>query len=185
MGCAIWKQKRPCRSVGQSPQQSAPQPGMEVEPNEEIVRLRALVAELQKERVQEVEANRTKKARTLAGSCTDLAHRQGGHSAQNPSEVMSTWIDEDRFQSQGGWQRCPVKPRLHWRPRIGSAFQSCRRQVCPCDEFVLVRRLIQHLRSRRVESTRQRDRRVGRRFNPRSSDNHTSFSGSGHAHDAG
>ena len=71
----------------QRPQQSA----MEVEPNEEIVRLRALVAELQKERVQEVEANRTKKAR-MAGSCTDLAHCQGGHNAQNPSEVMSTLI---------------------------------------------------------------------------------------------
>ena len=77
----------------QRPQQGVAQPVMEVEPNEEIVRLRALVAELQKERVQEVEANRTKKARTLAGSCTDLAHYQGGHSAQNPSEVMSTLID--------------------------------------------------------------------------------------------
>ena len=77
----------------QRTQQSAPPPVMEVEPNEEIVRLRPLVAELQKERVQEVEANRTKKARTLAGSFTDLAHYQGGHSAQNPSEVMSTLID--------------------------------------------------------------------------------------------
>ena len=56
-------------------------------------RLRALVAELQKERVQEVEANRTKKARTLAGSCTDLVHCLGGHNAQNPSEVMSTLIE--------------------------------------------------------------------------------------------
>ena len=36
---------------------------MEVEPNEEVVRLRALVTELQNKRVQE-KANRTKKART-------------------------------------------------------------------------------------------------------------------------
>ena len=58
---------------------------MEVEPNEEIVRLRTLVAELLKERVQEVEANRSKKARTLAGSCTDLAHYQGGRRVHQKS----------------------------------------------------------------------------------------------------
>ena len=80
--------------ASEEPRQRSPQSAvMEVEPNEEIVKLRALVAKLQKERAQEVEANRTKKARTLAGFCSDLAHCQGGHSAQNPSEVMSTLID--------------------------------------------------------------------------------------------
>ena len=60
----------------QRPQQGVAQPVMEVEPNEEIVRLRALVAELQKERVQGVEANRTKKARTLAGSTVRRIHQK-------------------------------------------------------------------------------------------------------------
>ena len=75
----------------QRPEQSVPQPTMDLEPNEEVIRLRAL--ELQMERVQEVESSRSKKARTSAGSCTDLAQFQGGHSAHNPSEVMSTLID--------------------------------------------------------------------------------------------
>ena len=82
----------PCRSVGRA--STAPFTGCcTTRDGGGTQRGDRQVAELQKERVQEVEANRTKKARSLAGSCTDLAHYQGGHSAQNPSEVMSTLID--------------------------------------------------------------------------------------------
>ena len=70
-------------------------PGMELETNEEISKLRAQVAELQMERqsVQEAESSRSKKARTLGGISTDLSLLQGGVSAHNPSDVMMTLID--------------------------------------------------------------------------------------------
>ena len=70
-------------------------PGMELETNEEISKLRAQVAELQMERqsVQEAESSRSKKARTLGSISTDLSLLQGGVSAHNPSDVMMTLID--------------------------------------------------------------------------------------------
>ena len=52
---------RPC------PEPSTPRHLMEVDPNEEVIRLRARVAELQSERhVQEADSSRSKKARTTA-----------------------------------------------------------------------------------------------------------------------
>ena len=69
---------------------SAPSRGMEVEPSEEITRLRAQVAELlsAREAPQDAESIRPKKARTTAG--TDIVPVSGGQSA---SDLMSTLID--------------------------------------------------------------------------------------------
>ena len=68
-----------------------PRQGMEVDPNEEVIRLKAPVAELQSERqIQEADSSRSKKARTTALSLTDVAPLQGGVGAENHSLVMSS-----------------------------------------------------------------------------------------------
>ena len=69
---------------------SAPSRGMEVEPSEEITRLRAQVAEVlsAREPLQDSESIRPKKSRTTVA--TDIVPVSGGQSA---SDLMSTWID--------------------------------------------------------------------------------------------
>ena len=84
---------------------SAPSRGMEVEPMEEITRLRAQVAELlsARETPQDVESIRPQKARTMVG--TDIVPVAGGQSA---SDLMSTLIDAaDSILREVG-ERCPV-----------------------------------------------------------------------------
>ena len=75
------------------PAPSTPREAMDVDPNEELIRLRAQVAELQSERqaIQEAESSRSKKARTWVS--TELVPLQGGGGVDNPSVVMSNLIE--------------------------------------------------------------------------------------------
>ena len=75
------------------PEPSIPREAMDVDPNEELIRLRAQVAELQSERqaIQESESSRSKKARTSVS--TELVPLQGGAGLDNPSVVMSNLIE--------------------------------------------------------------------------------------------
>ena len=66
------------------------------DPNEELQRLRAQVADMQAERdAQDVEATRTKKARTLSSPSADLVSIQSGGAGcvRTQSDVMLTLID--------------------------------------------------------------------------------------------
>ena len=76
------------------PEPSTPRQGMEVDPNEEVIRLRAQVAELQERQVgQEADSSR-KKARTTEVSLTNVTPVLGGGGVENPSSlVMSSLIE--------------------------------------------------------------------------------------------
>ena len=76
------------------PEPSTPRQEMEVDPNEEVIRLKAQVAELQLERqvVQEADSSR-KKARTVELSLTYVTPVHGGSGGENPSLVMSSLIE--------------------------------------------------------------------------------------------
>ena len=76
------------------PEPSTPEQAMDVDSSmEELIRLRAQVAELQCERqaIQEAESSRSKKARTSVP--TALVPLQGGDGLDNPSAVMSNLIE--------------------------------------------------------------------------------------------
>ena len=73
---------------------TTPRQGMEVDPNEELIRLRAQVAELQlgRQDVQEADSSR-KKARTTELSLATAMPLPGGGGVENPSVVMSSSIE--------------------------------------------------------------------------------------------
>ena len=75
------------------PEPNTPRQGMEVDANEEVIRLRAQVAELQERQVgQEADSSR-KKARTTEISLTNVTPVLGGGGVENPSVVMSSLIE--------------------------------------------------------------------------------------------
>ena len=75
------------------PEPSTPRQATDVDPMEELIRLRAQVAELQSKRQanQEAETSRSKKARTSVS--TEMVPLQGGGGVDNPSVVMSNLIE--------------------------------------------------------------------------------------------
>ena len=75
------------------PEPVTPRQGMEVDPNEELIRLRAQVAELQERQAgQEADSSR-KKARTTELSLTTAITSHGKGGVENPSVVMSSLIE--------------------------------------------------------------------------------------------
>ena len=93
-----------------SGQSHAQQMHVEV-PNEELQRLRAQVADMQAERdaIQEVEATRTKKARTLSSPSADLVSIQSGGVGCVRTQSDGTWMRLD-----GGRCRSVVTCVCEW-----------------------------------------------------------------------